>query len=146
MNSFIFFTFLCVIFYYIHKWYPQYLEKKYYYYFGGFILIYLFIMYMFTYENEFMYKLFKNIHDTNRQPLHAFNAKDSNSELYNNLNPNTNIKIVLAQKQNQRCIQCKNYILNKDIDYYKLKYIVPLQNGGQNDINNLSIVCPSCIF
>ena len=103
-------------------------------------------MYMFTYENEFMYKLFKNIHDTNRQPLHAFNAKDSNSELYNNLNPNTNIKIVLAQKQNQRCIQCKNYILNKDIDYYKLKYIVPLQNGGQNDINNLSIVCPSCIF
>ena len=146
MNSLIFLTVLCVIYYCIHKWYPQYLEERYHYYFGGFIAVYLFVIYMFSYENEFMYKMFKNIYDTSRQPLYSFNAKDSNDELYNSLNPNQDIKPMLAQKQGQRCAQCQNYIMGKDINYYKLKYLVPLQHGGQNDINNLAIVCPNCMF
>ena len=61
---------------------------------------------MFSYENEFMYKMFRNIYDTSRQPLYTFNAKDSNAELYNSLNPNQYIKPMLAQKQGQRCAQC----------------------------------------
>jgi len=90
--------------------------------------------------------MLKNIHDTTRQPLHTFNAKDSNTELYNTLNPNQDIKSMLTQKQGNRCAQCQNYIMVKDLDYYKLKYLVPLQQGGQNDVNNLGIVCPNCMF
>ena len=36
--------------------------------------------------------------------------------------------------------------MNKDLDYYKLKYLVPLQQGGQNNVNNLCVVCPTCMF
>ena len=150
MNSFIFLTVICTIYYCIYKYKPEYIEPKYNYYFGGFIAIYLFVIYMFTYENEFMYKMFKNIYDTSRQPLYTFNAKDSNAELYNTLNntlnPNGDIKSMLCQKQGNRCAKCQNYIMNKDLDYYKLKYLVPLQQGGQNNVNNLGVVCPTCVF
>ena len=146
MNSLIFLTIICTVYYCINKWYPEHIEQKYHYYFGGFISVYLLIIYMFTYENEFMYKLFKNVYDTNNQPLYSFNAHNSNVELYNSLNPNQNIKSILAQKQGYRCFQCQNYIMNNDIEYYKLKYRVPLQYGGQNDVNNLVIVCPNCMF
>ena len=47
-------------------------------------------------------------------------------ELYNSLNPDQDIKSVLSQKQNSRCAQCHNIIMNQDIQYYKLKYLVPL--------------------
>lgn len=146
MNSLIFLSVICTVYYCIYKWYPEYLEEKYHYYFGGFVTIYLLIIYMFTYENEFLYKIFKNVYDTSRQPLYSFNAHHSNAELYKSLNPNENIKSVLSQKQNSRCAQCHNIIMNKDIQYYKLKYLVPLQQGGQNDVSNLGIVCPNCMF
>ena len=146
MNSLIFLSVICTIYYCIYKWYPEYLEEKYHYYFGGFVTIYLLIIYMFTYENEFLYKIFKNVYDTSRQPLYSFNAHHSNAELYKSLNPNEDIKSLLAQKQNSRCAQCHNIIMNKDLHYYKLKYLVPLQQGGQNDVSNLGIVCPNCMF
>ena len=146
MNSLIFLTVICVIYYCVYKYKPEYIEQRYHYYFGGFVSIYLFIIYMFTYEYEFVYKMFKNIYDTSRQPMYSFNTKDSNAELYNSLNPNQDIKSMLCQKQGNRCAQCQNYIMMKDIDYYKLKYLVPLQQGGQNDVNNLGVVCPNCIF
>ena len=101
---------------------------------------------MFNYQTEFMYKLFKNIYDTSRQPLYSFNAQDSNAELYNTLNPNADIKSMLCQKQGNRCSRCQNYIMMQDLDYYKLKYLVPLQQGGQNNVNNLGVVCPNCVF
>lgn len=146
MNSLIFLSVICTIYYCIYRWYPEYLEEKYHYYFGGFVIIYLLIIYMFTYENEFMYKIFKNVYDTSRQPLYSFNAHHSNAELYKSLNPNEDIKSLLAQKQNSRCAQCHNIIMNKDLHYYKLKYLVPLQQGGPNDVSNLGIVCPNCMF
>ena len=146
MNSLILLSVICVVYYCIFKWYPDYLEEKYHYYFGGFIALYVFIIYMFTYENEFLYMFFKNIYDTSRQPLYTFNAQNSNAELYNSTNPNQDIKSVLSQKQNYRCAQCQNIIMNKDIHHYKLKYLVPLQNGGKNDATNLGVVCPNCMF
>ena len=123
MNSLIFLAVLCIIYYCIYRWYPDYLQEKYHYYFGGFIAVYLFVIYMFTYENEFMYKVFKNVYDTSRQPLYSFNAHNSNSQLYNELNMNTDIKSLLSQKQNSRCSQCQNVIMNNDIIHYKLKYL-----------------------
>jgi hypothetical protein len=146
MNSLIFLSVLCIIYYCIYKWYPHYLEEKYHIYFGIFVSVYLFIVYMFVYEKEFMYKMFKNIYDTSRQPLYSFNAQESNSQLYNSLNPNQDIKSMLAQKQMGRCAKCHNHIISQDIPFYKLKYLIPLQNGGKNEINNLGLVCPTCMF
>ena len=145
MNSIIFLVVCCCIYYGIYKWYPQYLEEKYHYYFAGFITIYLIILYMFTFENEFIYKIFKNIYETNKQPLYTFNAHNSNKELYDAINPTTDIKPILAQKQRSRCAQCNNYIVQNDIPHYKLKYLIPLQMGGKNDLSNLGLVCPYCI-
>jgi len=138
MNGLIFLTVICIVYYCVYKYYPQYIEQRYHYYLGGFVLIYLFIIYMFSYENEFMYKMFKNIHGTNKQSLY--------SNDYNSLNPNQDLKSMLTQKQGNRCSQCQNYIMMKDIEYYKLKYLVSLQQGGDNDINNLGVVCPNCMF
>lgn len=146
MNSLILLTTICIIYYCIYKWYPHYLEERYHYYLVAFVSIYLFIVYMFSYENEFMYKMFKNIYDTSRQPLYSFNAQDSNAQLYETLNPNQDIKSMLAQKQHSRCAQCNNYIIGNDIPYHKLKYLLPLQQGGKNDISNLGLVCPTCMF
>ena len=76
MNSLILLTVICIIYYCIYKWYPHYLEERYHYYLVAFVTIYLLIIYMFSYENEFMYKMFKNIYDTSRQPLYSFNASE----------------------------------------------------------------------
>jgi hypothetical protein len=145
MNSLIFLVIVLCIYYAIYKYKPEYIEERYHYYLGGFVVVYLFIIYMFSYQTEFMYKLFKNIYDTSRQPLYNFNAQDSNAQLYNSLNPNADIKSMLCQKQGNRCARCQNYIMMQDLDYYKLKYLVPLENGGQNNVNNLGIVCPNCL-
>jgi hypothetical protein len=146
MNSLIFLVVVLCVYYAVYKYKPEYIEEKYHYYLGGSVAVYLFIIYMFSYQTEFMYKLFKNIYDTSRQPLYNFNAQDSNAQLYNSLNPNADIKSVLCQKQGNRCARCQNYIMMQDLDYYKLKYLVPLENGGQNNVNNLGVVCPNCLF
>jgi|TARA_B110000902_G_C14121042_1_gene518223 hypothetical protein len=146
MNGLLFIIVVCLTYYAIYKYYPQYIEEKYHYYLGGFVGIYLLILYLFTFENEFMYKIFKNVYDTHKQPLYSFNAQDSNSQLYHSMNPNQNIRQMLAIHQNGRCDKCGNIIMKNDLDYYKLKYKVPLQQGGQNDASNLSLVCPNCMF
>ena len=146
MNSFLFLVILCSIYYGVFKYYPQYIEDKYNYYFGGFISLWFVIRYMFSYESELMNKMLRNIYDTSRQPLYSFNAKDSNAELYNSLNPNQDIKSMLSEKQGNRCAKCQNYIMRKDIEYYKLRYLIPMERGGRNEVNNLGIVCPNCMF
>jgi len=146
MNGLLLLIIACCIYYCIYKWYPDYLEEKYHYYFGGFVTIYSIILYLFTFENEFMYKFFRNIYETSKQPLYSFNAHNSNSELYNSLNSNHDLKPMLAQKQLGRCAQCKNFIIEKDIPHYKLKYLYPLQFGGKNDLSNIGLVCPHCMF
>ena len=140
MNSFITLFIICVIYYTIYKYYPEKLID-YHNYFFIFIGIYLVAIYMFSYETQFMYNLFKNIHDTTRQPLYSFNASQSNSEFFHEQNPNHNIKNHISQQQGQRCAQCNNFLLHSDS---LLKYKIPLQNGGQNNISNLMIVCPTC--
>ena len=91
MNGLLFIIVVCLTYYAIYKYYPQYIEEKYHYYLGGFVGIYLLILYLFTFENEFMYKIFKNVYDTHKQPLYSFNAQDSNSQLYHSMNPNQNM-------------------------------------------------------
>jgi len=144
MNSIIILLIICSIYYYVFKEYNEYLEDKYHYYFGSFVGIYLIILYLYYFEYSFFYKLLKNIYDTKNQPLYTLNSMNSNAELFESQYPNFNIKETLLTKQNGRCHTCSNFIMKEDIQNCKLKYKTPLQNGGQNHIENIGLLCPQC--
>jgi len=152
MNSIIFLITILSIYYYVYQNYYDRFEEKYHYYFYGTIAVYLVILYVYHFEYEFFYKLLKNVYDTNRNPLYTFDSMNSNAELFQSQHPSTganplmgfNIKETLLKKQNGRCYSCSNFILDNDLESTKLKYKNPLQNGGQNNIENIGLVCSQC--
>lgn len=144
MNSILFFIILLSIYYYIYQNYYDNFDQKYHTYFYIFIGVYLIILYIYHFEYEFFYRLLKNIYDTNNKPLYSFNSMNSNAELFESQHQNFNIKETLLNKQGNRCHACSNFIMNNDIQNTKLKYKISLQNGGQNNIENISLVCLNC--
>lgn len=144
MNSIIFLILLLAIYYYIYQNYYDRFEEKYHYYFYGFIGVYVVILYIYHFEYEFFYKILKNIYDTNNTPLYTFNSMNSNAELFESQYPNFNIKETLLNKQGGRCYACSNFIMKNDLHHSKLKYKRDLRNGGQNNIDNIGLVCNSC--
>ena len=144
MNSIIFLVTILAIYYYIYQNYYDRFEEKYHYYFYGIIGLYLVILYIYHFEYEFFYRLLKNVYDTNQQPLYTFNSMNSNAELFESQHANFNIKETLLQKQSGRCYACSNFIMNNDLHHTKLKYKNPLQNGGQNNVENIGLVCSQC--
>jgi len=152
MNSIIFLITILSIYYYVYQNYYDRFEEKYHYYFYGTIAVYLVILYVYHFEYEFFYKLLKNVYDTNNQSLYTFDSMNSNAELFQSQHPSTganplmgfNIKETLLKKQNGRCYSCSNFILDNDLESTKLKYKNPLQNGGQNNIENIGLVCGQC--
>lgn len=144
MNSIIFLVTILAIYYYIYQNYYDRFEEKYHYYFYGIIGVYLVILYIYHFEYEFFYRLLKNVYDTNQQPLYTFDSMNSNAELFESQHPNFNIKETLLQKQSGRCYACSNFIMNNDLHHTKLKYKNPLQNGGQNNVENIGLVCGQC--
>ena len=79
----------------------------------------------------------KNIYNSNNQPLYTDNSSESNLKLYS---ANTS-KNFLLEKQNFRCSKCHN-ILDPHKSY--MVYSTPLKYGGENSMNNLSLLCNSC--
>ena len=152
MNSIIFLITILSIYYYVYQNYYDRFEEKYHYYFYGAIAVYLVILYVYHFEYEFFYKLLKNVYDTNNQSLYTFDSMNSNAELFQSQHPSIganplmgfNIKETLLKKQNGRCYSCSNFILDNDLESTKLKYKNPLQNGGQNNIENIGLVCGQC--
>ena len=144
MNAIIFLTVICCGYYIFNKYFEEHVEERYHYYFGGFVGVYCVLLYLYHFEYPFVYQLLKNIYETNNQPLYNFNAQVSNAELFQAQHPNFNIKETLLQKQGGRCYACSNFIMSSDAHNTKLKYKTPLQNGGQNSIDNLGLVCPHC--
>ena len=128
---------LCIIYYIINKYYPNYITWHINYGFIGIIISYLVIQYLINFEYPFVYKTMKNIYNSNNQPLYTNNSSDSNSQFYG-LNTSKNF---LLEKQNHRCYKCHN-ILNQQSSY--MVYTNPLKYGGENTINNLSLLCNSC--
>ena len=128
---------LCIIYYIINKYYPNYITWHINYGFIGIIISYLVIQYLINFEYQFVYKTMKNIYNSNNQPLYTNNSSDSNSQFYG-LNTSKNF---LLERQNQRCYKCHN-ILNQQSSY--MVYTNPLKYGGENTINNLSLLCNSC--
>jgi hypothetical protein len=144
MNSIIFLSVILAIYYYIYNNYYDRFEEKYHYYYYGFVGVYVVILYIYHFEYEFFYRLLKNVYDTNQQPLYTFNSMNSNAELFESQHPNFNIKETLLQKQSGRCYACSNFILQDDLHHTKLKYKTSLQNGGQNHVENIGLVCSQC--
>jgi len=144
MNSIIFLILLLAIYYYIYQNYYDRFEEKYHYYFYGFIGVYVVILYIYHFEYGFFYKILKNIYDTNNTPLYTFNSMNSNAQLFESQYPNFNIKETLLNKQGGRCYACSNFIMKNDLHHSKLKYKRDLRNGGQNNIENIGLVCNGC--
>jgi hypothetical protein len=69
---------------------------------------------------------------------------NSNAQLFESQYPNFNIKETLLNKQNGRCYACSNFIMKNDLHHSKLKYKRDLRNGGQNNIENIGLVCNTC--
>ena len=67
MKYFCFLIALIFLYYYGFKYYPERYEEKYHYYFSGFIMINFLLIYLFTYEKEFIYKLFYNMYSVSKQ-------------------------------------------------------------------------------
>ena len=89
---------------------------------------------MCSYHTPVVYKLMHQYRDVHNIPIHSIS----------NFNNNHFLKDSLAQKQQLRCLYCHNPILHSDIHNYKLVYIKPLYYGGENNIYNLGLSCPSC--
>ena len=86
----------------------------------------------------------KKIYDVNNTPLYSFNSMNSNAELFQSQYPNFNIKETLLNNQNGRCCACSNFIMRDDLHHAKLKYKKDLMIGGQNNIENIGLVCNQC--
>jgi hypothetical protein len=69
---------------------------------------------------------------------------NSNAQLFESQYPNFNIKETLLNKQGGRCYACSNFIMKNDLHHSKLKYKRDLRNGGQNNIENIGLVCNGC--
>ena len=95
--------------------------------------VYLLIYYLLTRQKEFVYKMAKNINNTES---HTFDNTVSFQ--------NDQFKYSLSEKQGHRCQKCKNPIYIKEIDSYSVNYKVPLHHGGSNTIYNLGLFCPQC--
>jgi len=124
-------------YFYNNRW-P--VSTRYKVYFGIGCSLFLVFLYFMNYQQPFVYKMAKNVRDIQTQPLHAALPDfTTNATVQSN-----NIKYQLANKQGLRCASCKNPISLRDLESYKLSYDMPLEHGGQNDLTNLKIMCPTC--
>ena len=139
MNGITLLIIVVFIGYFSNNRYPQPMWNK--IYFGAGCSLFLVFLYFMNYQQSFVYKMAKNVQNIQTQPLHAALPDfTTNKETIQS----NNIKYQLANKQGLRCKSCKNPISLRDLEAYKLSYDTPLEFGGQNDLTNLKIMCPTC--
>ena len=125
-------------YYFIYDRFPYIFSLSIHLYMLGFIVIYLIMYYVLTYQRGFAYEVMSNMNTASNKPLYDINS------LTNKENQMDLLKNNLAMRQGFRCINCQNPILQKDFKKYKINYIKPLQFGGENNINNLGVSCSTC--
>lgn len=125
----------CVGYYFLDRYYPR--ENKEKIYFAVFIGCWILIVYLLNFQQSFMYKIFKQIHDIDNRPLYDLSDFKKNES-------QDDFKLMLLNNQNSRCGKCMNYILPDSIPYTGLSYKTPLYNGGEISHDNLMVVCSSC--
>lgn len=129
---------IILIYYIIFKRVPNILSLKTHIFFGGSIIFSLIVYYIFNFQKGFAFKILNNMNDVHHKPLYDFGGMHYKNNQMDLLKNN------LAMKQNHRCMNCHNPILQKDINKYNISYITPLQFGGENNINNLGLSCSTC--
>ena len=136
---------LCIGYYYLHMKYPR--EDKELIYFGIFVVIYLVILYLVTYEREFIYRVLHFFYETHKKPLYMI-PDNYSSNIISSMNHSTYqtipFKTQVLQQQGSRCSECKNFILMKDEDKYHLDYKFSLYHGGSATMDNLCVICKTC--
>jgi len=137
MNGITLLIIIIFIGYFYNQRYPQTTIYK--VYFGIGCAIFLTFIYFMNYQQGFVYKMAKNVKDIQTQPLHM-SIPDFQSPTINS----NNVKYQIANKQGLRCTNCKNPIMLEDVNSYKMSYIIPIDQGGSNDQNNLKLICPTC--
>ena len=133
--------FLCIligIYYQLYKRFPDSFMPKHHLYFTVFTVCYLMLYYFMSFQKKFMYNVVKSVKEVDEKPMY-----DRYSNLYKE-NQMEGLRYNLAMKQNWRCLNCQNHILQKDIHQHRIHYITPLQYGGQNTVHNLGIKCKTC--
>ena len=138
MNSLIILAIIIFVYVQIYYRLPEYLSNKTHIYFGVFVTGFIIIYYVLNYQKVFAHKVFNNMNDASNKPLYDFQG-----QYYKN-NQQDILKVNLANKQGWRCANCQNPILQKDLNFYKMNYLKPLQYGGENNINNLGLSCTTC--
>jgi len=136
MNGITLLIIIVFVGYFYNNKYPQ--SNKNLIYFGIGCTIFLTFLYFMNYQQGFVYKMAKNVKDIQNQPLHT-SIPDFNPTINSH-----NVKYQIANKQGLRCPNCRNPIMLEDIKSYKMSYIVPIDQGGTNDTNNLKLICPTC--
>ena len=126
MNGLLFLIFLLVIYRIIIEYIE--LEQKTTFYFYGFISIYSIYLFVYYFYPEYIYKMFKEIYETNKKPLYDIH---SIAPLRKQISP----KHLLHSKQGGRCYNCINFILGEDIDSCSVDV-----DGD----NKMKLLCPRC--
>ena len=79
--------FICVGYYYLNIYYPR--EQKDHIYFGIFVIVSIVLIYLFNFEEELIYRLFKNIYDIQKKPLYDlsdfYSTKDNVNDQFNSM-------------------------------------------------------------
>ena len=138
MKAILFLLVIIFIYYQIYYRIPYFIPYTYHIYFWISVGIYLLIYYILTYQRPFAVQMMTNMNDASNKPLYDFKGKYYKENQMNLLKNN------LAMRQGWRCLNCQNPILNKDIHDYHISYIRPLQFGGENNISNIGLSCPTC--
>jgi hypothetical protein len=137
LNCIIFLGIVIFIYYKVNSYMP--INTKYHYYLGGFVFIVLFFMYLMNYQKSFVYKVARNIKNSNNIQAHELLPDYT----YKN-NSDTILKSYLLDKQSFKCYFCNRDIDINYLNYYNYNYISPLEYGGSHTIDNLCLSCPSC--
>ena len=126
MNGLIFLIIILVI-YRITIEYIE-LETKTKYYFYGITGLYSFYLFMYYFYPEYVYKMFKEIYETNKKPLYDIQPLMP-------IRKQISHKELLHSKQGGRCYNCINIILGEEVDRCSIDV---------DENNKMKLLCPKC--
>jgi len=113
-------------------------------YFGIFVVGYVIIYYLLSYQKEFIYKLLSNVKHTERVSKYDIQTLMTNEQKKQVTVDPQHLRYLLATKQKWRCMACSNPIMEKDLASYEIDYRVPRQYGGTNSLHNMGVKCSVC--
>tara|TARA_B100000900_G_scaffold411560_1_gene431506 strand:+ start:4962 stop:5363 length:402 start_codon:yes stop_codon:yes gene_type:complete len=126
MNGLILLIIILVIYRVIIEYIELETKTKYYFYgITGLYSIYLILYYFYP---EYVYKMFKEIYETNKKPLYDIQPLMP-------IRKQISHKELLHSKQGGRCYNCINFILGNEVDSCSIDV---------DENNKMKLLCPKC--